>query len=68
MDQGLAFIRTSLEEAEAGNVKVSEGLLRANLKVFMQAEFPAISARNLTSIYSQGLYYSWKDGLDNNLE
>ncbi|ALD20458.1 hypothetical protein [Hymenobacter sp. DG25A] len=68
MDKDLAFIQTSLEAAKSRNLKVSEGRLRSDYYAFMQEQFPTIHKRNLDTIFSQGLYYSWKDGLTNNLE
>src|SRR5688500_7562296 len=65
MKSGHEYVYKILESATKRNSKVKERDLAVELKSFLHQDYPWIDDKNMKSIYSQGCYYAWKDGLDN---
>ena len=60
---GFGFISTTLEDVCDRRATIKETDLKSALINEMSSKFPWLSNDNLKRILSQGLYYSWKDGL-----
>ena len=60
---GFGFISTTLEDVCDRRATIKETYFKSALINEMISKFPWLSNDNLKRILSQGLYYSWKDGL-----
>lgn len=60
---GFEILRTTLEKLTDTGETIKEKDLKANFEKELTGLYPWISHDNIISIYNQGRYYSWKDGL-----
>jgi hypothetical protein len=67
MKTGHNYIYKKLESAAFENRKLNEKDLARDLKSFLHKDYPWIDDSNLKTIFSQGCYYAWKDGLDKSI-
>ena len=64
LKEGFGFINKALETASAKGETISESELEHEFKSQMKDRFPWINMDNQKRIFSQGLYYTWKEGLN----
>ena len=67
MKAGHAYIYKMLGSAAEKKKKIKQSDLAIDLKSFLHNTYPWIDDSNLKSIYSQGCYYAYKDGLDQSI-
>ncbi len=63
-DNGLNFIFDRLKEACDNDLLLDKGRFRSDFNKMMLGESGWITRSNLNRIFSQGMYYAWKDGYD----
>ncbi len=63
-DNGLNFIFDRLKEACDNDLLLDKGRFRSDFNKMMLDESGWITRSNLNRIFSQGMYYAWKDGYD----
>jgi len=63
MSAGHNFVYKQLETAYDSGTKVNQTDLYENMKKDLLAHYKWINEENLNRLFSQGMYYSWKDGL-----
>jgi hypothetical protein len=63
MKDGHDFIYKQLTIAAKEKRKIKEMDLADELKLLLHKKYPWIDSQNLKTIFSQGFYYAWKDGL-----
>ena len=63
LSTGFEILRTTLENLTDRGETISEKVLKMDFERELNALYPWISQDNIKSIYNQGRYYSWKDGL-----
>ncbi|MBK7183411.1 MAG: hypothetical protein IPH89_10965 [Bacteroidetes bacterium] len=68
MDIGFGFVRETLENSYDKKLEIKEEKLKYDFNKYMLEINPWINNSNLRQIFSQGLYYSWKDGLSEYLK
>ena len=60
---GFEILRTTLEKLSDTGETIREKDLKENFEKELTGLYPWISQDNIISIYNQGRYYSWKEGL-----
>lgn len=63
LSTGYEILRTTLEKLTDKGELIKEKDLKTDFEKELTALYPWISQDNTKSIYNQGRYYSWKDGL-----
>jgi hypothetical protein len=64
MDQGHRFIMTSLTELTEEGRTIKDSDFKGQFNNYVKTNLNWINEANLRQLYSQGLYYAWKEGLD----
>ncbi len=62
-DEGHSFIYNLLEQKTVENKKIKESELKALFLNFIKEKYAWVSNSNLKRLFSQGYYFSLKDGL-----
>ena len=60
---GQDFVYKTLEATAEKREKITGGELKARLKNFLAEKYPWTDPSNTDKLYSQAVYYAWKDGL-----
>ena len=63
-NHGQNYIFDTLRKATDDGIQLSEKAFKKQFKDFVKNTYPWVNNSNLNSIFSQGMYYAWKDGFD----
>lgn len=63
LNVGFQFISSRLEGVCDARETIKEKVLKTVFVEYMVSRYPWINEENLKKIFSQALYYAWKDGL-----
>jgi len=64
MDEGHRFINESLCKLHDDNKSITQQKLKEDFNSFMLGKYNWINNQNLKHLFSQSLYYTWKEGLN----
>ena len=64
LDQGHSFVMTSLVKLAEEGKTVGGAEFKDQFDNYIKAGFVWINKANLEQLYSQGVYYAWKEGFD----
>lgn len=64
---GKSYVYKTLERLAVRRASISSRELKAGLEKFLRDKYPWINGRNIDHVYSQGVYYAYRDGLDKGL-
>ena len=68
MDDGHLYVYNFLTELKKNSKRISQAGLKEMFDNYMLEKYGWIDSDNLDHLFSQSLYYTWKDGLNSSIE